>query len=285
MIVVNWNGLAFLDTCLESLDRQRYGDFEVVVVDNGSSDGSVEFLRQWEGPSRRVIFNRENTGFAAANNQGIRATKGRFVATLNNDTRTDPGWIEGLVATAETDQRVGMVASKILVMEDSRFIDSVGHQIFLDGSSRGRGRLEEDAGQYERAEEVLFPSACAALSIAGICWKTSACSTKGFLPTARTPISVCEPAFAAGDAFIPRPASCIITIRERREPTRLVRFSLSNGIAFGWPARSFHGRFSSRVPHRRCFDISSTCWESPWAAGRERGSLNPLRPGGSSRLS
>ncbi|OGW62560.1 MAG: hypothetical protein A2V83_07390 [Nitrospirae bacterium RBG_16_64_22] len=163
VIVVNWNGLAFLETCLESLERQRYADFEVVVVDNGSSDGSVEFLRQWEGPCRRVIFNRENTGFAAANNQGILATNGRFVATLNNDTKTDPGWIEGLVGAAETDTRVGMVASKILVMEEPNLIDSVGHQVFLDGSSRGRGRLEEDAGQYERIEEVLFPSACAAL--------------------------------------------------------------------------------------------------------------------------
>ncbi len=163
VIVLNWNGKRFLDECLSSLRAQTYKDFEVILVDNGSNDGSVEFIKGKYGGLVTLIENERNLGFATGNNQGIRAAKGDYILLLNNDTKVDPRWMEKLVKVAEEDRTVGMCASKILCYDDPRVIDNVGHLIYRDGLNRGRGRLEKDMGQYEEIEEVLFPSGCAAL--------------------------------------------------------------------------------------------------------------------------
>jgi GT2 family glycosyltransferase len=163
VIVLNWNGKRFLDECLSSLRAQTYKDFEVILVDNGSNDGSVEFIKDKYGELVTLIENERNLGFATGNNQGIRAAKGDYILLLNNDTRVDPRWMEELVKVAEKDRTIGMCASKILCYDDPRVIDNVGHLLYRDGLNRGRGRLEKDVGQYEEIEEVLFPSGCAAL--------------------------------------------------------------------------------------------------------------------------
>src|SRR6266498_1348336 len=85
VVIPNWNGRRFLPGCFESLRRQRFRDFEVVLVDNGSQDDSLE-LSAREYPEVRVIALPENLGFAPAVNRGIRAARGRYVALLNNDT-------------------------------------------------------------------------------------------------------------------------------------------------------------------------------------------------------
>ena len=164
IVIVNWNGLRFLDKCLSSLARQSYRPFEVIMVDNGSTDGSLEFVRTGF-PDTIIIENRENLGFAAANNQGIRIAKGKYIATLNNDTEVDRDWLRNIVDAAESsDKQIGMWAPKILSMQEPNRIDSVGGLlIYRDGIARGRGRSEEDRGQYDRVEEVFFPSACSAL--------------------------------------------------------------------------------------------------------------------------
>lgn len=163
-IIVNWNGSGFLKGCLESISRQSYPSFEVILVDNGSTDGSILFVRD-NFPQTIIIENKSNEGFAAPNNQGIRAAKGKYIATLNNDTVVDKEWLSNLVNVAElSENHVGMWAPKILSMKEPAKIDSVGGLlIYKDGIARGRGRLEEDRGQYDRVEEVLFPSACSAL--------------------------------------------------------------------------------------------------------------------------
>ncbi len=111
----------------------------------------------------QLIRNQENRGFCAANNQGIRAAKGEFIALLNNDAEADPGWLEALVAAIDGRPDFGMVASKILVWEDPDRIDKAGHLIYPDGQNRGRGCGERDRGQYNRQEETLWPDGCAAL--------------------------------------------------------------------------------------------------------------------------
>src|SRR5437763_7470850 len=87
----------------------------------------------------RVIRNRENRGFCAANNQGIAAAHGEFIALLNNDAEAEPGWLAALHSACSQDATIGMAASKILVWEDPRHIDKVGHLIFPHGQNRGRG--------------------------------------------------------------------------------------------------------------------------------------------------
>lgn len=141
--------------------------FEVVVVDNGSHDGSPEMaLREFsENPVFRLklIRNRDNRGFCAANNQGFAASRSELVALLNNDAEAEPDWLAALAGAFEVRAEVGMAASKILVHEDPRRIDKAGHLIYPDGQNRGRGSGELDTGQYDRIEDVLWPDGCAAM--------------------------------------------------------------------------------------------------------------------------
>ena len=166
--MVNWNRRDLLKACLQSLTRQQINQpFEVVVVDNGSDDGSPEMvLNEWgNNPLVPVVLlrNPENRGFCAANNQGFAASDAEFVALLNNDAEAEPGWLAALASAFEGRPEVGMAASKVLVHEDPRRIDKVGHLIYPDGQNRGRGTGELDEGQYDRVEEVLWPDGCAAM--------------------------------------------------------------------------------------------------------------------------
>jgi GT2 family glycosyltransferase len=165
VVVVNWNRRQMLRGCLESLARQNGPGFEVVVVDNGSTDGSAEMVTAFAenaGFPVRLIRNNRNFGFCAANNQGIFSAAGKYVALLNNDAEAEPGWLEAMIRAAER-HHAGMVASKIVVFEDPTRIDKAGHLIWPDGQNRGRGTGETDHGQYDREEEVLWPDGCAAL--------------------------------------------------------------------------------------------------------------------------
>lgn len=163
VIVVNYNGMALLEDCLSSLAAQTYRYFEVILVDNGSTDGSVAQAAALM-PDLRVLALRENLGFAGGNNEGIRQARGAFIVLLNNDTQLAPEFLEELVRAAERDPRVGMVAPKILNFFDRTQIDSVGGLIICrDGLAQGRGRGERDEGQFDDLEEILLPSGCAAL--------------------------------------------------------------------------------------------------------------------------
>ena len=166
VIVVNWNRRELLRAALESLARQTAPSFEVVVVDNGSDDGSaalVDKLAASYPVPLRLIRNAENRGFCAANNQGIAASDSEWIALLNNDAEANPEWLAALETVGRTDPEVGMVASKILVWEDPRRIDKAGHLMYPDGQNRGRGTGQLDQGQFDRVEETLWPDGCAAL--------------------------------------------------------------------------------------------------------------------------
>lgn len=163
MIVVNWNRRELLRNCLDSITAQqgwRPGEVEIIVVDNGSTDGSADLVPLY---GARWIRNADNRGFCAANNQGIAAATGEFIALLNNDAEADSAWLRALATAFDDRPAVGMAASKILVHEDPRRIDKVGHLIYPDGQNRGRGSGEIDHGQYDREEEVLWPDGCAAM--------------------------------------------------------------------------------------------------------------------------
>jgi GT2 family glycosyltransferase len=168
--VVNWNRREYLRACLTSLAGQRGANFEVIVVDNGSSDGSAEMARTEFGV--RVIANAANLGFCAANNQAFAAARGEFVALLNNDAEATPDFLASLRRAFDVATDVGMAAAKVLVWEDPRGgarldridrIDKVGHLIYPDGQNRGRGTGEMDQGQYSRVEECLWPDGAAAM--------------------------------------------------------------------------------------------------------------------------
>ncbi len=166
VVVVNHNRRDLLRRCLASLAQQREARFEVVLVDNNSQDSSVQTAETEFGAGAfplKTIRNRENLGFCTANNQGIAASSGEFVALLNNDAEAEPEWLKSLLSAFEGRPAVGMAASKILVYEDPSRIDKAGHLIYLDGQNRGRGSGELDVGQYDQLEEVLWPDGCAAM--------------------------------------------------------------------------------------------------------------------------
>ena len=138
VVVLNYNGKIYLERCLSSLLNQTYPYVEIILVDNASSDDSVNFVRT-RFPAVKIIENEENLGFAAGNNVGIRIAQGKYIVTLNNDTEAHPEWLEHLVRVAESNETIGMCASKVLSFDDPRIIDSVGVVIYPDGMSRGRG--------------------------------------------------------------------------------------------------------------------------------------------------
>jgi GT2 family glycosyltransferase len=162
VIIANLNGEKYLPDCLRSLEAQTFRDFEVIVVDNGSTDGSLDLLKR-DFPWVRVIALDENLGFARGNNVGFEASSSEFAATLNNDTIAGPGWLQALYDAAKDDGSAGMVASKIYLGGQGRELDSAGMLIYPDGMARQRGRGETDNGQFDGIRDVLFPSACAAL--------------------------------------------------------------------------------------------------------------------------
>ncbi len=117
IIIVNWNGLKFLDDCLTAVFDQIYKNFDVYFVDNGSKDSSVKFVES-KFPKVEIIKLDKNYGFAEANNIGIRQALYdkdiKYLVFLNNDTKVEPGWLASLVNTAEMSKNIGMVSSKAL---------------------------------------------------------------------------------------------------------------------------------------------------------------------------
>jgi len=161
VIVLTCNGREHLEECLTALRNQTYPRVEIILVVNGSRDDSARFVRKRFGAAVRVIELPENRGYTGGNNIGLKSARGDYIAFLNDDTRVDLRWLEEMHKALESKPEFGMVACKIVSYYDPEIIDNVGHLVFRDGTFRGRGRLENDRGQYDRQEEVLAPSGCA----------------------------------------------------------------------------------------------------------------------------
>jgi GT2 family glycosyltransferase len=163
VIIPNWNGKHFLTECIDSLKEQTFRDFETILVDNGSTDGSAEFAEKRYGEFIRVLRNKENLGFAGGNNIGIQAARGEYIVLLNNDTWADPHWLEELVKATQIDSLIGMWGSKIRSYFQRNRIEGIGELIYWDGLCRAQGQFEQDDGQYEVMQEILFPPGCGAM--------------------------------------------------------------------------------------------------------------------------
>src|SRR6266481_4382575 len=166
--IVTYNSGRFIKRCLESVLAQRYPEKEVIVVDNGSSDGTVDILEQFEDRCQ-VYYNNENIGFAAAQNQAIRLSSGEWILTLNPDVLLLPNFIQALVDAGQIDPKVGTVCGKLLTIRasfdlpDRQLVDSTG--IYFTPTLRhlDRGSQEVDNGHYLNFEYVFGATAAAAL--------------------------------------------------------------------------------------------------------------------------
>ena len=166
--LVTYNSGRFIKRCLESVLDQKYEHKEIIVIDNNSTDGTTDILEQFEDRCR-IIYNEENIGFAAAQNQAIELSNGEWVLTLNPDVLLLPGFIESLVEAGRIDSRIGTVCGKLLTIKssfelpDKALVDSTG--IYFTPMLRhlDRGSQEVDNGHYLNYEYVFGATAAAAL--------------------------------------------------------------------------------------------------------------------------
>ena len=162
IVIPNWNTRRWLPGCLEGLRAQRFQDFQVILVDNGSTDDSLAFVQQ-HYPEVDIVSLAENRGFAAAVNAGIQRADTEYVALLNVDTVPQPDWLAHLVKTmAGCPPEVGGLASKMLSLNDPNIIDDAGDTLSWYGSARKRG-VGQLAQNYNEAVKVFSVCAGAAL--------------------------------------------------------------------------------------------------------------------------
>jgi GT2 family glycosyltransferase len=150
---------SLLEDCVISLERQTSRDLRIVIVDN-SGQGVVKRMGGVP-PGVEIIENPVNVGYGAAINQAWRLSDTPFVAALNDDTVVDPQWLEALLRAMESDERIGMCASQV-VLAGRGVLDSAGMLLSSDGSSKQRGHRRLPA-EFSKTEETLFPSGSAAL--------------------------------------------------------------------------------------------------------------------------
>jgi GT2 family glycosyltransferase len=166
--IVTYNSGRFIKRCLESVLEQKYPNLEVIIVDNASTDGTVDILEQFQDTCQ-IHYNDENIGFAAAQNQAIRLSNGEFVLTLNPDVLLLKNFIQALVDAVQVDPKIGSVCGKLLTIRatfdlpDKQLVDSTG--IYFTPMLRhlDRGSQEVDNGHYLNFEYVFGATAAAAL--------------------------------------------------------------------------------------------------------------------------
>jgi len=166
VIILNYNGKKYLKECLNSLMNQTYSDYEIIISDNGSTDGSVDFIKK-SYPRIILIENGENLGYADGNNRGIRKATGDYIVILNNDTKTDKNWLKNLVEVANSDKKIAVAGGKVYWMNDPKRIQSIGGKLrkwnnFIHLGSR-IGQNEIDKGQYENVINIDYALGCSFL--------------------------------------------------------------------------------------------------------------------------
>ncbi len=164
IIIVNWNGERFISDCLASIQKQSFRDFEIIFVDNASTDRSLSLARELAAELSldvRFIELNTNTGFTGGNNEGLKHCEGRYIALLNTDTIIEKDWLKKLIEGMETHPEVGICASK-LVVQGENVIDSAGdgYSTFGHAFKRGEGKTQDE---FSRSEYTFGACAGAAL--------------------------------------------------------------------------------------------------------------------------
>jgi GT2 family glycosyltransferase len=162
VVVPNWNGMRFVGMCLDSLAKLDFEDYEVIVVDNGSIDGSREMIEE-KYPHVRLLKLPDNMGFAIACNEGIKASNAEYIVLLNNDIEVTPDWLKELYEGMERHPECGMGTTKMMFLDQRDVFYNTGDLFHSWSAGGGRGQGEKDLGQYER-EEYVF-GACAGAGI------------------------------------------------------------------------------------------------------------------------
>lgn len=166
IIVPNFNGVRYLPTLFAALSSQSYSHFKLLVIDDVSSDGSLQWLEDSGkdfGLRLQVISSRHNTGFAATCNKGISAANSNWIVLLNNDTQPEPHWLESLLEATMSDDRIGMVSSKMLFAHNPQIINSAGIALDWMGIAWDWRGGEPDTPHESQTPRIFGPCGGAAL--------------------------------------------------------------------------------------------------------------------------
>ncbi len=159
IVIVNTNELHHLRKCLPAIYAQDYSNFEVLIVDNVSTDGSLEWVAA-NFPAARIVRNKSNLGYAGANNVGFDNATGDYVAVLNPDTQVEPAWLKELVGALEADPAAGLATPKIVHMNRPEFLNSCGNEISITGLTFCRG-LDQPVSAFSKPEKLSAISGAA----------------------------------------------------------------------------------------------------------------------------
>jgi GT2 family glycosyltransferase len=162
IVIPNWNGLRFLPACLVSIQQQQINSWQIIVVDNGSSDGSLDYLRT-EQPQVRLIALPENRGFSAAVNAGILSSDAPYIFLLNNDTELPSDCLAHLLKAAEALPEYDVFAPKMLSFQQRDVLDGAGDAYLRGGAGYRLGTMEKDSVIYNQPGPVFGACAGAAL--------------------------------------------------------------------------------------------------------------------------
>ena len=160
--IINYNGSRFLEELLDGIKNQRFRNHKTLLLDNASSDASLELVRAGF-PWVRLISNRHNVGFSKAGNQILAESASPFICFLNTDIKLDPNWLGQLVNQIERSPDIAAVAPKMLLYDTPNRLNGVGGCMNRLGYTWDRGMFEEDLGQYDEPAPVIFASAGASL--------------------------------------------------------------------------------------------------------------------------
>lgn len=158
IIMANWNGGEVYKKCLSSLSKIRYSNWELIVVDNGSTDGSNKYLTDCRLPTAdrfRLVQNQSNLGFAPANNQGCDIAKGKYLLLLNNDTLVEPDFLNIMVEKMEKEKDLGVTQPKIKIMDNPKYLDNAGSFLTKTGFLEHWGFMQKDSQEFDREREVF----------------------------------------------------------------------------------------------------------------------------------
>jgi GT2 family glycosyltransferase len=165
IILLNYNGASILAKCLPSVLKTDYDPFEVIVVDNGSRDGSLDTISKFQTIDKRVklVRNSRNLGFCLANNIGASHAKGEYLLFLNNDIAVEPNWLRELVNVVDRSTLIAAAQPKMLMMDDPTIIDSTGGYLTPYGTIYNRELLCRDEASRARQSEILLATGAALL--------------------------------------------------------------------------------------------------------------------------
>ncbi len=161
VVIPNYNGIKYIEGCMDSLEKQNFKEFETIVIDNASQDGSDNIIED-KYPWAKLVRNSENTGFSRAVNQGIELSETEYVILLNNDTEVHPDYVGELVKAIDEDEKIFSVSSKMISFKDRDLMDDAGDLYTLFGWSAQRG-VAQSIEKYNKKKNVF--TACAGAAI------------------------------------------------------------------------------------------------------------------------